>query len=459
MNQADIQALSSRLPNNFDLGVATAAWQIEGDSQGRGSSIWDDFAKIPGNIKDGTGADPACDHVNRLQGDLDILKDLGVDSYRFSVSWPRVMPGHKNPSVEGIDFYSRLIDGLLERGIKPVLTMYHWDLPSELQAKGGWQDPDISQYFAEYAELLAKNFGDRVAMWATLNEPWVSAYLGYATKLHAPGLGNPAAGFEAGYRLMAAHGAAMTVLREHKVHLPGTVLNLTEVISEDPEVAAQADHVDSLQNRFWLDLLAGRGISKELIEKTSQFTDWSFVKSAELEQISQPIDWLGINYYTPIRIASASQQNQKAALGQDFSLYPGVAEGAQMASRDPRTEMGWEIFPASLTKTLKQTSQRLPGVPLYLSENGAAFDDKLVDGQIHDQDRVDFFLGHINAVLDAREQGVDVRGYFAWSLMDNIEWAEGLEKRFGIYYVDPKDQQRIPKDSAKLFKQLCQRSK
>jgi beta-glucosidase len=458
MTDSKIAALAARIPEDFELGAATASWQIEGDSKGRGSSIWDDFAKVPGNIKDGTVADPACDHVNRVEGDLDILKDLGVDSYRFSVSWPRVMPGNDKPNPEGIDFYNRLIDGLLERGIKPVLTMYHWDMPSELQAIGGWLNKDIHKHFENYANLLAESFADRVGMWATLNEPWVSAYLGYATKLHAPGLGDPAAGFEAGYRLMSAHGAAMSVLREHRAKMPGIALNLTEVITEDERVRAQADHVDSLQNRFWLDLLAGRGVSEGLIERTSEFTDWSFIDQAQLKDIAQPIDWLGINYYTPIRIASAGEGDQKAALGQDFSLYPGVPEGAQMASRDPRTEMGWEIFPASLTETLKQTAERLPAVPLYISENGGAFDDQLVGGQIHDQDRVDYYIQHINAVLEAKDQGVDVKGYFAWSLMDNIEWAEGLEKRFGIYYVDPKNQERIAKDSAKMFKKLCNRT-
>ncbi|MDA7760926.1 GH1 family beta-glucosidase [Aquiluna sp.] len=447
--------LSKRIPREFTLGVATASWQIEGDSQGRGRSIWDDFADIPGNIKDGTKADPACDHVNRLDQDLDILANLGVDAYRFSVSWPRVIPGHKKPSASGIDFYSRLIDGLLERNIRPALTMYHWDLPSELEEKGGWLNRDIHNYFAEYADTLATHFGDRVAMWATLNEPWVSAFLGYATKMHAPGLGNPAAGLEAGYRLMTAHGAAMSVLREHKVSQPGTVLNLTQVIAEDAAAADAAEHLDSLHNKFWLDLLAGRGIDSSLVERTAALTDWSFVDESQLASISQPIDWLGINYYTPIRVAGTGAGTSTEVQGQDFALYPGTPAGATMASREPRTEMGWEIFAPSMTETLKQTAERLPGVPLYITENGGAFDDKLVDGEIHDADRVDYYQNHISAALDAIDQGVDLRGYFAWSMMDNIEWAEGLEKRFGIYYVDPINQERLPKDSAKLIQFLA----
>ena len=449
-----ISKLSERIPSNFIVGAATASWQIEGDSQGRGRCIWDDFADVPGNIKDGTKADPACDHVNHLEEDLELLSNLGVDAYRFSISWPRVMPGAKSPSQTGIDFYSRLIDGLLERDIMPVATLYHWDLPSELQQKGGWQNKDIYEHFADYADLMAKHFGDRVGMWATFNEPWVSAFLGYATKIHAPGLGDPAAGLEVAYNLMVSHGYAMGRLREHKVNQPGIVLNLTEVIGEGEGVADVADHVDSLQNRFWLDILAGRGIDQNLINRTAAVTDWSFVESADLAKAAQPIDWLGINYYTPFRLIPSSTQTDSGAVGQDFSLFPGAPSGAAMNPLEPRTEMGWEIHAPSMTATLKQTAARLPGVPLYVTENGGAFDDKLENGEVNDLDRVGYYLDHINASLDAKDQGVDLRGYFAWSLMDNIEWAEGLAKRFGITYVDHVTQKRTPKLSYKMFQQL-----
>jgi beta-glucosidase len=449
-----IDSLSARIPSNFVVGAATASWQIEGDSQGRGSSIWDDFAAVPGNIKDGTKADPACDHVNRLETDLNLLAELGVDAYRFSISWPRVKPGDKEPSSSGIDFYNRLIDGLLEREIKPVATLYHWDLPSELQALGGWDNKDIYHRFADYAELMAKHYGDRVAMWATFNEPWVSAFLGYATKIHAPGIGDPAAGLRVAYNLMVSHGYAMDVLREYKVQQPGIVLNLTEVISEDSSVDHIADHVDSLQNRFWLDILAGRGIDQKLIERTRAVTDWSFVNQADLAKAAQPIEWLGINYYTPSRLIPSESWGDSGAVGQDFSLYPGTPLGAAMSPPEPRTEMGWEIHAPSMTTTLKQTAERLPDVPLYITENGGAFDDKLVDGEVNDSDRVDYYLNHINAALDAKDHGVDLRGYFAWSLMDNIEWAEGLAKRFGITYVDHVSQKRTPKLSYKMFQEL-----
>ncbi len=447
--------LAKRLPQGFVLGAATASWQIEGDSAGRGRSIWDDFADVPGNIKDGTKADPACDHVNRLESDLDLLKSLGLDAYRFSVSWPRVMPGAKAASEKGLDFYDRLIDGLLERNIMPALTLYHWDLPSELQAIGGWTNPEIHKYFADYATLLGEKFADRVERWATLNEPWVSAFLGYATKIHAPGLGNPAAGLEAAYRLMTAHASGAAALRATGAKNVGTVLNLTTAISDDPQVDHIADYVDLLQNRFWLDLLSGRGIDPLLIERTKQFTDWSFVLDEQLNQIANPIDWLGINYYTPFRVVPASTEGGAWAVGQDFSLFPGTPAGAQMAPREPRTDMGWEIHPQSMTTTLQQTSSRLPGVPLYITENGGAFPDKLVDGKVNDQDRISYYHSHISAVADAIDAGVDVRGYFAWSLMDNIEWAEGLTKRFGIVHVDYQTMQRTPKASADFLSALA----
>lgn len=447
--------LAKRLPQGFVLGAATASWQIEGDSAGRGRSIWDDFADVPGNIKDGTKADPACDHVNRLESDLDLLKSLGLDAYRFSVSWPRVMPGAKAASEKGLGFYDRLIDGLLERNIMPALTLYHWDLPSELQAIGGWTNPEIHKYFADYATLLGEKFADRVERWATLNEPWVSAFLGYATKIHAPGLGNPAAGLEAAYRLMTAHASGAAALRATGAKNVGTVLNLTTAISDDPQVDHIADYVDLLQNRFWLDLLSGRGIDPLLIERTKQFTDWSFVSDEQLNQIANPIDWLGINYYTPFRVVPASTDGGAWAVGQDFSLFPGTPAGAQMAPREPRTDMGWEIHPQSMTTTLQQTSSRLPGVPLYITENGGAFPDKLVDGKVNDQDRISYYHSHISAVADAIDAGVDVRGYFAWSLMDNIEWAEGLTKRFGIVHVDYQTMQRTPKASADFLSALA----
>jgi beta-glucosidase len=454
LSSSNFLSLRNRIPDKFIFGAATSSWQIEGDSAGRGRSIWDDFADATGNIKDGTKADPACRHIEFYKEDVRLLSELGVDAYRFSFSWPRVMPGGRSKSESGLDFYDRLIDELLDKNIAPVATLYHWDLPSELQEIGGWENPDIFEDFANYTRVLAEKFADRISMWATFNEPWVSAFLGYATKIHAPGLGEPSAGFRSAFNLMVAHGFAMDVLREQKAKQPGIVLNLTNVIAEDDSVREVADYVDELQNKFWLDLLAGRGISKSLIEKTKSITDWDFVDEQQLLKVAQPIDWLGINYYTPFRIKSAENDSQSGAVGQDFSLFPGAPGGAAMNPLEPKTQMGWEIHPASFTETLLQTNQRLPGIPIYITENGGAFPDPIQGERVEDDDRVQYFLSHISAVIDAVDQGVDVRGYFAWSLMDNIEWAEGMAQKFGIIHVNPETQKRTPKLSYNVLRDL-----
>lgn len=450
-----IDELARRLPVDFRIGAATSAWQIEGSSQIRGRSIWEDFAAIPGNIRDGAGADPACDHINRWKEDLDLLSWLGVDSYRFSVSWPRVLPkGTGKVDDAGLGFYDRLIDGLLERDIEPVLTIYHWDLPSDLQSKGGWNWEGISDSFAEYTEVLAKKFADRVSMWATLNEPYCAAFLGYADKVMAPGKGNPASGFEAAYRLLVAHAKSVEVLRQHKASNVGVALNLTTFIAEDAGAQAAANQMDGIMNRLWLDPLAGRGLPTDIVEKTRNITDWSFVNESDLASIAAPIDWLGINYYNPQRIASPrTSEKTGVGNGQRLDAYPGTPPIA-FVPKGPLTEMGWEVDPSSLITTLKTTQQRFPGVPFYITENGGAFPDPIVNGEIDDQDRVNYYAGHLDAALTAREEGVDLRGYFAWSLLDNLEWAEGWTKRFGLFHVDRETQKRTAKRSANFFREL-----
>lgn len=458
ISRSKIDDLAKRLPSDFRIGTATSSWQIEGSSHLRGRSIWEDFAAVPGNIVDGALADPACDHINRWEEDLDHLSWLGVDSYRFSISWPRILhDGVGKVDPAGIAFYDRLIDGLLKRNIDPVITIYHWDLPSALESKGGWNWTGISDAFAEYTEVLAKNFVDRTSMWATFNEPWCSAYLGYADTVMAPGKGDGAAGLEAAYRLMAAHGRSMEVLRQYNAKNAGIVLNLMSVIAEDDGVKNAAKHIDGLQNRFWLDLLAGRGVPSDIIENTSQLTDWSFVKDSELKSIAAPIDWLGINYYMPIRIASVPSE-EKVDDHHRPKSYPGVPPYVAVP-RGPLTEMGWEQHPESLTSTLLETQERLPGVPFYITENGGAFPDVTADGKIDDQDRVNYYETHLDAALKGREAGVDLRGYFAWSLLDNLEWAEGWSKCFGIFHVDKVTQKRTPKTSAYFFKELLARRK
>lgn len=451
-----VSALAKRLPRDFVLGTATSSWQIEGNLSGRGSSIWEDFANA-GKIKDGSTGEPACDHINRVNEDLELLGWLGVDSYRFSFSWPRIMregEGALNP--EGIAFYDRLIDGLLERGIKPAATVYHWDLPSTFGDRGGWTWEPIADKFADYAAVLAQKFADRVDSWATLNEPWVSAFLGYATDIHAPGANDPARGLEAAYRLLLAHGRGIEALRSNGAKDTGLVLNLTTMIAEDDGTREAAHLMDGLQNRLFLDPIAGLGIPADVMEATRHLTDWSFVKTSELAEIATPIDWLGINYYTPNRIESPSENDKGFIVGQSVDVYPGMPE-VNFVPREPRTSMGWEIDATSMTTTLQQTAERLPGVPLFVTENGGAFkDDQMVAGYVDDQDRIDYYLNHINAALDARDDGVDLRGYYAWSLFDNLEWAEGWKMTFGLVQVNQQTMQRTPKASARMFKQLLE---
>jgi len=445
--------LAARIPSDFVLGFATSSWQIEGSSQSRGRSIWDDFSETPGKVLDGATADPACDHLNHIPDDLDLIKDLGAKAYRFSFSWPRVIPdGTGSVSATGLDAYDRIVDGVLERGITPYATLYHWDLPSALQEKGGWLNPDSDRWFADYAHLVAEHFGDRIDTFATLNEPWVSAFLGYAAGIHAPGEKNAAASLEVFYRLMVASGHGIQALRAAGAKNPGLVLNLTTIIAEDDEVAEQAQLIDGLQNRMFLDLLAGRGLPDDVVEGTSSITDWAFVTPQGLDMAAEPLEWLGINYYTPTRVASTGEDAGKI-VGQGDSVYPGIT-GVSFVPKNPRTAMGWEIHAESLTTTLVATAERLPGVPLYVTENGAAFDDVVTHDGIHDLPRVDYYDSHIHAALDARDQGVDLRGYFAWSLFDNLEWAEGWTKRFGVVRVDADTQKRTPKDSALFLREV-----
>ena len=452
ISPSDVRA---RLPQGFVLGVATSSWQIEGSSSTRGESIWDRFARIPGAIADGTNADPACDHVNRLDEDLDLISDLGVGAYRFSVSWPRFIPNGSGPvSGLGAGFYDRLIDGCLERGVEPVMTCYHWDLPQVLQDKGGWLNPDMEKWFADYAGALGKRYSDRVTKVATLNEPWVSAFLGYALGIHAPGIINTPQSLEVAYRLMVASGHGIQALRQAGVKDPGIVLNLTTVRADEPGVDAARDHIDGLQNRLFTDLLAGRGVSDTIRESTSVLTDWSFVTDEGVTMAATPIDWLGINYYTPIRVAKPAPSGQATGVGQDTGAYPGCPP-ARLNPRPPYTTMGWEVDPSGLTDVLKETQEALPGIPLWVTENGAAYNDLVVEGDVFDPDRMSYLSGHLLAAADAIDAGVDLRGYFCWSLMDNLEWAEGREKTFGIVYVNPQTMQRMPKESYRFVQAVA----
>lgn len=441
------------VPPGFELGVATAAWQIEGDLAGRGRSIWDDFADQPGAIVDGATGDPACDHVNRLEEDLNLLGWLGVDAYRFSISWPRVMPeGVGQLSPQGLDFYDRLIDGLLDRGIAPVATLFHWDLPSALEAAGGWPVRDTALRFADYAEAMADRYADRVDRWATLNEPWCSAFLGYSSGYFAPGRKEPGASLAAAYHLMLGHGLAVERLRAAGARNVGIVLNIIPVVAETPEIEPVAGYVDGLQNRFFLDLLAGRGLPADVVEGTRSLTDWTFARDDDLDVIAAPIDWVGENYYTIIRVAEAIGVDE-TAIGQANAAFPGCPP-VSFVPRPPFTHMGWEVIPEGIVAALRQIADALPGVPLWVAENGAAVDEVVDATGVHDPQRQEYVAAHLGAVLDAARDGLDVRGYYWWSLLDNLEWASGWTMRFGLIHVEPETGERTPKDSAHWYRSL-----
>ncbi len=440
-----------REPGDFEFGVATSSWQIEGDIAGRGRSTWDDFSETLGKVIDGATGATACDHVNRLEEDLDLLAWLGVDAYRFSISWPRVMPGGTGElSKSGLDFYDRLVDGLLARGITPVATLYHWDLPSELEAEGGWVNRETAHRFADYAEAMAKHFDGRIGRWATLNEPWCTAFLGYCSGYFAPGRTEPGASLEAAYNLIIGHGLAVERMRAVGATNVGIVLNIIPIVSESPAMDSVAAHVDGLQNRIFLDLLAGRGVSEEVRASCASVTDWSFVSDDDNAILGTPIDWMGVNYYTVMRVTEPKPTGS-GAVGQDSSMFP-ACPPMSFAPRGLLTQMGWEIIPEGIVEALHIAERGLPGVPLWICENGVAVDDVVDPTGVHDPIRTQYLSDHINAVLDARRDGVDVRGYFAWSLMDNLEWSSGWTMQFGIIRVDPATCERTPKDSAHWYR-------
>ena len=360
-------------------------------------------------------------------------------------------------SPAGVDHYDRLCDLLLARGITPLVTLYHWDLPSELQAAGGWLDPRTAELFGQYAEAMATRLGDRVGSWATLNEPWVSAFLGHAAGVHAPGHRDPAEALEVAYRLLVAHAHGVAGLRAGAARQVGIVLNMMptfpdDAYRDDPVVQRAARHIDGLQIHLWLDALAGRGLNAEVAGSTAGITDWSFVDSQVLSAMAAPLDWLGINYYTVQRLAPV-QEGGSSGVGQGVEAHPGCPP-VQFAPRPPLTTMGWEVNPEGLGAILRTTADALPGVPLWVAENGMALPDAVVDGVCDDPRRVEYLQQHLEQVVAARSEGVDVRGYLIWSLFDNIEWAEGWRQRFGLVHVDPTTQVRTPKASAHWVREL-----
>ncbi|MBV2130316.1 GH1 family beta-glucosidase [Arsukibacterium indicum] len=428
-----LAANSALLKPDFTFGVATASFQIEGAADSRLPCIWDTFCAEAGRIKDGSDGLTACDHVNRWREDVELIASLGVDAYRFSIAWGRVINTDGSVNTEGLAFYQQLLDALNERNIKPFVTLYHWDLPQYLQDEGGWLNRATAYKFAEYADVISKAFAEKVYSYATLNEPFCSAYLSYEAGIHAPGVQNRKQGRQVAHHLLLAHGLAIQVLRRNAPQaLNGIVLNFSPchpASSSETDIRA-ARMADQYHNQWYIQpLIEGR--YPELLSQLP-VTEQPEIAAGDMAIIAQPLDFLGVNYYT----RTVYRDNGKGW----FSDVPPTAP--------PLTDMGWEIYPAGLTEILLDINKRYTLPPVYITENGAAMPDTLQHGQIQDTERVAYFQQHLQAVDNAITAGMRIDGYFAWSLMDNFEWAEGYAKRFGIVYVDYATQQRTLKASA-----------
>ena len=432
-----------RFPDGFLWGSATSAYQVEGSplADGAGPSIWQRFAHTPGMTKNGDTGDIACDHYRRFREDIALMRDLGMKAYRFSIAWARVFPegiGRVNPL--GLGFYERLVDTLLANGIEPMATLYHWDLPAALDDRGGWLNRDVAEWFAEYARTMYLRLDGRVKMWATLNEPWVVTDGGYLHGALAPGHRNRFEAPIASHNLLRSHALAVQAYRAEGRHRVGLVVNIEPkypASSSAADLAATA-RADAYMNRQYLDPVFRGSYPAELREIFGEA--WPEWPAKDFEMIREPIDFLGVNYYTRsvVRYDPAAWPLRASPVRQENATY---------------TETGWEVFPQGLTDTLVWVKDRYGGIPLYITENGAAFPDpdQVTGGALADPQRVAYFRSHLLAVRDAIDRGCDVRGYFAWSTLDNLEWSLGFSKRFGIVHVDFASQGRTPKDSARFY--------
>jgi len=462
-------------PKGFVWGAATASYQIEGavTEDGRGPSIWDTFSHTPGKVERGESGDVAGDHYHRVAEDVASMADLGLDAYRFSIAWPRIVPtgsGAEAGAVEqrGIDFYSRLVDALLAHGISPVATLYHWDLPQPLEDAGGWAVRETAFRFAEYAEVIGRALGDRVDIWTTLNEPWCAAFLGYAAGVHAPGRTDPQAALKAAHDLNLAHGLGVQALRgvvKADARMSVT-LNLHQFRPADPDDAEDVDaahRLDAVGNRIFLDPILHGRYPDDLAANTSSVSNWPWAIPGDVETAGAGIDVLGVNYYTPTVVkfwdGRSPKEGADGGHGGGASPWVGVSDVDFPAQPGPKTAMGWPIDASGLEELLERLNREHPGVPLMITENGMAAPDVVApDGAVHDADRIAYLNDHIAAAHRAMEAGADLRGYFVWSLMDNFEWARGYGMRFGIVRVDYDTLARTPKDSAAWYRDVIARN-
>lgn len=439
-------------PKGFLWGTSTSSYQIEGawNEDGKGESIWDRFSHTPGKVLNNDHGDIACDHYHLWEEDLKLIRDLGANTYRFSLSWPRILPdGTGKVNQKGIDFYTRLVDRLLEYNIQPNVTLYHWDLPQALQDRGGWLNRDSVQWFSDYAELMFKHLGDRVPLWCTFNEPWVAAFLGYADGVMAPGYQDFSKGMQAAHHLLVAHASAVQKFKT--LSLPGRIGIVLNVAHHAPMTDSEADRLacermdDYLNHIFMIPLFHG--------EYPQAFMDWigdsaPKVEAGDLALIHNSADWLGINYYASNKMA--------------YENHGGILKCSRTGYQEPmfgQTAMRWSIYPAGLTKYLLDVKQKYGDMDIYITENGtAAFDQANADGYVNDRDRVMYIRAHLQALKDAMDQGVDVKGYYIWSFMDNFEWSWGYQPRFGIVRVDYGTQKRTPKHSYHWYTEVIRQN-
>src|SRR5215470_2106843 len=441
--------MTIRFPDGFMWGASTSAYQVEGATteDGRGPSIWDTFCRVPGAIYYGDTGDIACDHYHRLEGDLDLIAQLGLNAYRFSVAWPRVQPDGSTTNPGALDFYDRLVDGLLERGVMPMLTLYHWDLPQALQDRGGWTNRSIADRFADYTSTVVRRLGDRVVYWITINEPWVAAFVGHLEGRHAPGLREEATAVTVAHHLLLAHGRGLAVIRDLAPQArAGMTLNLSDVLPASDSLAdlAATEAVDLFENRMFLSPLFRATYPEDACEFWGNVTDFSFVRDSDLASISQPMDFLGINFYEQHRVVSDPDH---------IRAESNLVRGARKLPPTPPTTAGnVAIRPNALHSVLTRVHKEWTTLPLWITENGIALHDYIgPDGRCHDPERIEYYTGHFLAAASAIEEGVPIQGYILWSLMDNFEWAEGYSLRFGLAYVDYATQERLPKSSAEWF--------
>ncbi|WP_062317729.1 glycoside hydrolase family 1 protein [Demequina maris] len=460
-------------PDSFILGAATAAYQIEGAATegGRGPSIWDTFSHTPDKVVGGDSGDVACDHYHRWEQDVDMMADLGLQAYRFSIAWPRVQPtGTGTFNDEGIAFYKALVARLKDKGIRPLATLYHWDLPQALEDEGGWLSRATVDAFVDYAVRMVEELGDDIDVWATFNEPWVSSFVGYGAGAHAPGHADDVEGLTAAHHLLLAHARAYRVIKAARPDLQVGIVNNSHTPRpwdpSNPKDREAAAHIDALANTMFHQPLVEGTYPAILKPNTAHLTDWSFVHDGDLEEMRDTVDWFGVNYYASHvvrhnpRKAAASSDVATLADGHKAganSPWPGDEEIEFMTPPGELTAMGWNVDPGALHAHLMKI-HRETGRPLYVTENGGAWDDVLDgDGRVRDAARVSYLHDHLRAVETAIAEGADVRGYMAWSLMDNFEWAQGYAKRFGLVRVDYGTQERRWKDSAYWYRETIAR--